>query len=90
METKKKCNKCLIDKSVVADFRINSRRCKACQNNINKSYSKTYYENHKDRLIKDVKNNYYIKTAHIEKKKVGRPRNPAYYKLEPKADDNNL
>ena len=89
METQKTCNICLIDKSV-SDFRINSRRCKACQNNINKSYSKTYYENHKERLIKDVKNNYYTKTANIEKKKVGRPRNPAYYQIERRADDNNL
>ena len=89
METKI-CNMCSNDKPIV-EFRVNSRRCKACQYDINKEYSKTYYGYHKDRILKCMNDKYQQKDKLIKKtntkikdenkvlKRRGRPRNPAYY-----------
>ena len=77
--TNKVCNVCGVEKPIEV-FRVKSRRCKECQNMINKEYSKHYYVQHRERLKEFGIKNYHAKAG--EKKKVGRPRNPEYYKEE--------
>lgn len=69
----KVCNICHIDK-LLDEFNINQRRCKCCQYEKNKAYSKTYYQQHKERLIQMNINNYKTKTKCISSAPVGRPR----------------
>ena len=59
----KTCNICGVGKPI-DDFLVNHRRCKECQYEINKTYSKLYYQQHKARLIKLNKINYKIKNTH--------------------------
>jgi hypothetical protein len=56
----KTCNICGVNKPR-EEFQVNHRRCKACLYEINKSYSKLYYQQHKARLIKLNKINYKIR-----------------------------
>ena len=70
-EETKVCNICNVDKPK-DQFRVNFRHCIACRYEINKAYSKLYYQKHKARLIKLNTINYKIKT--INSKPVGRPR----------------
>ena len=67
----KVCNVCNIEKPV-EEFRVNRRCCKFCQYEINKSYSKLYYQQHKARLIKLNKINYKIRNPNPNKN--GRPK----------------
>jgi len=67
----KTCNICGVEKPV-GEFRINHKRCKNCLYEINKTYSKTYYQQHKKRLIEMNKINYKVKNTHRAKN--GRPR----------------
>ena len=73
----KVCNVCEVEKAPEA-FRVKLRRCKECQNMINREYSKHYYVQHRERLKEFGIKNYHAKAG--DKKKVGRPRNPEYYK----------
>ncbi len=65
------CNICNVEKPV-SEFRVNHRRCKACVYEINKTYSKTYYQQNKKRLIEMNKNYYKLNNAHRGPN--GRPR----------------
>ena len=67
----KVCNICGEDKPR-SEFRVNRRCCKKCQYATNKTYAKTYYQQHKARLIKMNIENYKIK--HPNPNKNGRPR----------------
>ena len=67
----KTCNICGMEKPI-EEFLVNHRRCKNCQYEINKSYSKLYYQQNKARLIKLNSINYKIKK--INSKPNGRPR----------------
>ena len=62
--------KCVI--YAIDAFRIHHHVCKACRYEINKAYSKQYYQQHKERLIKLNLNNYRART--ISTKPNGRPR----------------
>ena len=70
-EETKVCNICHVEKPV-DQFRVNFRHCIACRYEINKAYSKLYYQQNKERLIKLNKINYKIKK--INSKPNGRPR----------------
>ena len=87
MDGHKICNICEMDKAL-SDFRVNARRCKACQNQINKAYSKQYYQQHKDRLKDVILNRYHEKASHS--KPVGRPRKPEYYLNGEVTEPNNI
>jgi hypothetical protein len=67
----KTCNICGVVKPI-DDFLVNHRRCKECQYEINKTYSKLYYQQHKARLIKLNKINYKIRNPNPNKN--GRPK----------------
>ena len=67
----KTCNICGVNKPR-EEFQVKHRRCKACQYEINKSYSKLYYQQHKARLIKLNKINYKIRNPNPNKN--GRPK----------------
>ena len=70
-ESTKVCNICNIEKPIDA-FRVHHRHCKACRYEINKAYSKKYYQQHKARLIKMNLDNYRIRTTSMNPN--GRPR----------------
>ena len=70
-EETKVCNICNTEKPIDA-FRVNHRHCKVCRYEINKAYSKLYYQQHKARLIKMNIINYKIKTINANPN--GRPR----------------
>jgi hypothetical protein len=65
------CNICGIGKPM-EEFQVNHRRCKKCQYEINKTYSKQYYQQHKKRLIDLNKVNYRIRNPNPNKN--GRPK----------------
>ena len=67
----KTCNICNVEK-MKSEFLNRHRRCKACQYEINKNYSKSYYQENKKRLIDMNKENYKIKNT--SRGKLGRPR----------------
>ncbi len=69
----KVCNICHVEK-LLEDFNINQRRCKCCQYEKNKVYSKTYYQQNKERLIQMNINNYKTKIKCMSSVPVGRPR----------------
>jgi hypothetical protein len=69
----KVCNICHVEK-LLEDFNINQRRCKCCQYEKNKAYSKTYYQQNKERLIQMNINNYKTKIKCMSSVPVGRPR----------------
>jgi hypothetical protein len=69
----KVCNICHIDK-LLDEFNINQRRCKCCQYEKNKAYSKTYYQQNKERLIQMNIMNYKTKIKCGSGVPVGRPR----------------
>ncbi len=69
----KDCNICHVEK-LLEDFNINQRRCKCCQYEKNKAYSKTYYQQNKERLIQMNINNYKTKIKCMSSVPVGRPR----------------
>ena len=67
------CNICHIEK-ILDEFNINQRRCKCCQYEKNKAYSKAYYQQNKERLIQMNINNYKAKIKCNSSVLVGRPR----------------
>ena len=67
----KTCNICGNEKPI-EEFQVNHRRCKLCQYEINKTYSKQYYQQHKKRLIDLNKVNYKIRNPNPNKN--GRPK----------------
>ena len=67
----KTCNICGMEKPI-EEFLVNHRRCKLCQYEINKSYSKLYYQQNKARLIKLNMINYKIRNPN--RKANGRPK----------------
>jgi len=67
------CNICQIEK-ILDEFNINQRRCKCCQYEKNKAYSKAYYQQNKERLIQMNINNYKAKIKCNSSVPVGRPR----------------
>jgi len=71
LEDRKICNICNTEKHIDG-FQVNKRRCKACQYEINKAYSKLYYQQNKERLIKMNIINYKIKNT--TRGPSGRPR----------------
>ena len=72
-EETKVCNICNVDKPK-DQFRVNFTHCIACRYEINKAYSKLYYQQNKERLIKLNKINYKIKVINAKQKIKGRPR----------------
>ena len=54
------------------EFRVNRRCCKKCQYANNRTYAKTYYQQHKTRLIKMNIENYKIRNPNPNRN--GRPR----------------
>ena len=73
LEDRKICNICNTEKHIDG-FQVNKRRCKACQYEINKAYSKLYYQQNKERLIKLNIINYKMKVIQANQKPRGRPR----------------
>jgi len=69
----KVCNICNVEKPM-DKFRVNLRHCIACRNEINKAYSKLYYQQNKARLIKLNIINYKMKVISANQKPRGRPR----------------
>ncbi len=67
----KTCNICGNEKPI-EEFQVNHRRCKRYQYEINKTYSKQYYQQHKKRLIDMNKVNYKIRNPNPNKN--GRPK----------------
>ena len=67
----KTCNISGVGKPI-EEFLVNHRRCKNCQYEINKSYSKLYYQQNKARLIKLNMINYKIRNPN--RKANGRPK----------------
>jgi hypothetical protein len=67
------CNICHIEK-ILDEFNINQRRCRCCQYEKNKEYSKNYYQQHKERLIQMNIQNYKTKVKSANSAPVGRPR----------------
>ena len=72
-EETKVCNICNVEKPM-DKFRVNLRHCIACRNEINKAYSKLYYQQNKARLIKLNIINYKMKVISANQKPRGRPR----------------
>ena len=72
-EETKVCNICHVEKPV-DKFRVNFRHCITCRYEINKAYSKLYYQQNKERLIKLNITNYKMKVIQAKQKPRGRPR----------------
>jgi len=72
-EETKVCNICNVEKPM-DKFRVNLRHCIACRNEINKAYSKLYYQHNKARLIKLNIINYKMKVVNANIKSKGRRR----------------
>jgi len=72
-EETKVCNICHVEKPR-DKFRVNLRHCITCRNEINKAYSKLYYQQHKERLIKLNIINYKMKVIQANQKPRSRPR----------------
>ena len=71
MEKMKTCKTCDVEK-LIGDFRQNSRVCLRCQHEKNKLYMKSYYQQHKQRLLLENSANYYTKNPN--RRPNGRPR----------------
>ena len=72
-EETKVCNICNVEKPK-DQLRVKFRHCIACRYEINKAYSKLYYQQNKERLIKLNKINYKMKVINANQKPKGRPR----------------